>query len=107
MNGIDCSARVVGDAASDDRYEDVLRIEPSTEVADIEADIHHQKVRAASRAQHRERLIDVFGVRNTGALFNCKLGCRGELPAERADNEESHGLAPCHSSNCGSSSHQL
>jgi hypothetical protein len=79
----------------------------SIEVADIEADIHHQKVRATSRAQHRERLIDVFSVRNAGAFFHCKLGCGGELAAERADNEESHGLAPCHSSNGGSSSHQF
>jgi hypothetical protein len=46
-------------------------------------------------------------VRDAGAFFHCKLGCGGELAAERADNEESHGLAPCHSSNGGSSTHQL
>jgi hypothetical protein len=40
-------------------------------------------------------------VRDAGALFHCKLGCGGELAAERADNEESHGLAPCHSSISG------
>src|SRR4029078_7584084 len=93
MSGIARRARVVGDAAGNDRDMDVLRIKPPIEVADIEADIHHQKVRAAPGAKHRERLIVVFSVRDAGALFHCELGCGSELAAERADNEESHGFS--------------
>ena len=94
MNGIDGRARVIGDAAGDDRNMDALGVEPRHEVADIEANIHHQQIGAASGTQHGERLLVAFGVGDAGALFHCEFGRGGELAAERADNEESHGLAP-------------
>ena len=40
------------------------------------------------------RLLVAFGVGNVGALVHRELGRDGELAAERADDQESHGLAP-------------
>src|SRR5262249_9704731 len=107
MYGIHCRARIVGDAARDDRHVDMFGIKTPVEVAYVEADVHHQKVGAASGAQNCECLIVTFGVGDASALFHCKFGCGAELAAERADNEKSHGLAPCHSSSGGWASHQL
>ena len=73
----------------------MLGVEPCIQVTDVEADIDHQKIGATPGAEHSERLLVALGVRNAGTLFHCKLGCGGELTAERADNEKSHGLAPC------------
>jgi hypothetical protein len=94
VNGVDRGARVIGDAASDDRHVDALGVEPRHQVADVEADVHQQQVRTAAGAQDSERLLIAFGMGDAGALVHRELGCGGELAAERADDQESHGLAP-------------
>ena len=94
MDGVDRGARVVGDAAGDDRHVDALGVESRHQVADVEGDVHHQQVGAAAGAQHGERLLVAFGVSDAGALVHRELGRGGELAAERADDQESHGLAP-------------
>jgi len=94
MDGGDCRAGVVVDAASDDRHMDVLGLELLHKVANVDGDIHHEQVGAAAGTQHGVRLRDVLGVSDGGALVHRDLGCGGELAVERADDQETHGEAP-------------
>jgi hypothetical protein len=86
MDGVDRRARVVGDAAGHDRNVDALGIEPAHQVADVEADVHHQQVGAAAGTQHGERLLVAFGMGDAGALVHRDLARGGELASERADD---------------------
>ena len=92
MDGGDRGAGVGGGAAGDDRRVDVLGFEPVHELADVDRDIDHQQIGAAAGAQHGERLGDVGGVGDRGALIHRDLGRGGELAVERADDQEPHGL---------------
>ena len=87
MDGVDRGARVVGDAAGDDRHVDALGVEPGDQVADVEADVDHQQVGAAAGAQHGERLLVAFGMGDGGALVHRDLGRGGELAPQRADDQ--------------------
>jgi hypothetical protein len=79
-------ARIGGGAASNDRRVNVLGFEPGDEVADVDRDIDHQKIRAAPGAQHRKRLGDIGGVSDRRALIHRDLGRGGELAVERAND---------------------
>ena len=73
---------------------DALGVEPRDQVADVERHVDHHQVGAAARAQHGERLRVAFGVGDARALVHGELGGGGELALQRADDQESHGLAP-------------
>jgi hypothetical protein len=94
MNGVDRRARIIGDAAGDERHVDAFGIEPRHQIADVEGNIHHQQIGAAAGAQDRERLLVRVGVGDRGALVHGELGGGGELALKRADDQEAHGLAP-------------
>ena len=66
----------------------------ATRSRDVDRDLDHQQVGAAAGAQHRQRLVDGFGVGDGGAAVHRDLGRGGELALERADDEKSHGLDP-------------
>ena len=87
VDGVDSGARVIGDAAGDDRHMDAFGVEALDEVADIERDVDHQQVGAATGAQHGERLLVAFGVGDGGALVHRDLARGGELPSECADDQ--------------------
>ena len=53
----DRGARVVGDAAGDDRHMDVLGLQADDERADVDCDVDHEQVGAAAGAQHAQRLL--------------------------------------------------
>ena len=91
MDGGDGGAGVVAGPAGDDRHGDALGFEAEHEIADVERDIDHQQVGAAAGAQHRERLLDRFGMGDAGALLHRELGRGGELTLERSDDQEAHG----------------
>ena len=93
VDGVDRGARVIGDAAGDDRHVDALGVEPRHQVADVEGDVDHQQIGAAAGAQHGERLLVVLGVGDRCALVHRDLARGGELASERADDQESHGLS--------------
>ncbi len=86
----DGGARVGTGPAGDDRHVDVLVLEPRHEVADIDRDVDHQQVGAAPRAQDAKGLLDVFGMGDGRALLHRELGREGELPFQRADDQEAH-----------------
>ncbi len=67
-----------------------LGIEPRDQVADVEGNVHHQKVGAAAGTQHGEGLLVAFGVGDAGALVHRDLARGSELASERADDQESH-----------------
>ena len=91
MDGAHRGARVVADAAGDDRHMDALGVERGDQVADVDGDVDHQQVGAAAGAQHGERLLVAFGVGDVGALVHRDLARDGELAAQRADDEKAHG----------------
>jgi hypothetical protein len=92
MNRGDRGARVGRGAASHDRHMNVLGFEPAHQFANGDGDVHHQQIGAAAGAQHGQPLRDVGGVSDGRALLHGELGRGGELAAERADDEEPHGL---------------
>ena len=94
VDGGDGCACIVADAAGDDRRGDALGFEPQHQVTNVERDVHHQQIGAAARAQHVERLIDIDGVRDTGALVHRELGRGCELAVEASDDEEAHCKGP-------------
>ena len=63
----------------------------ATRSRDVERDLDHHQVGAAAGAQHRQRLVDAFGVGDGCAAVHRDLGRGGELALERADDEKSHG----------------
>ena len=94
LNGRDRGARIGGGAAGDDRRMNVLGFEASDQIADVDGDVDHQEVGAASGAQHRERLGDIRGMGDQRALVHRELGRGGELAVERADDQKAHLVIP-------------
>ena len=74
MDRGDRGARIVGDAAGDDRHVDVLGLEPHHQVADVEADVDQQQVGALAAAQHAHGLLAVLGVGHRRAVVHGDLG---------------------------------
>ena len=91
----DRRARVGAGPASDDRHVDVLMLEPRDQVADVDADIHHEEVGAAAGPQHAQRLLDILGVGDGGAFVDRELGRERQLTLERPDDQEAHDTIPC------------
>jgi hypothetical protein len=90
MDRRDRRARVGRGPAGDHRYRDVLGFQPRDQVADVDRDFDHQQIGAAPGAQHAQRHLGVFGMRNGRALFHGEFGGKRELPAQRADDQEAH-----------------
>ncbi len=87
----DRSAGVVGDAAGDDRYMDVLGLEPHHQVADVESDIDQQQVGALAAAQYPHRLFVVLRMGDGSAVVHGDLGGGRELALQCANDEKPHG----------------
>ncbi len=94
VDGGDRGAGVVAHAAGHDRHRDALRFEPLHQVADVQRHVDHQQIGAASRSQHRQGLVDAFGVGDARALLHRELGRGGKLALEAADDQEAHGSVP-------------
>ncbi len=94
LDGGDRGARVGRGAAGDDRRVDVLGLEPGHQLADVDRNVDHQKVRAATGAQHGERLGDIRGMGDQRALVHRDLGRGGELAVKRADDQKAHLVIP-------------
>ena len=62
----------------------------ATNLRDRQRDIDHQQVGALG-AQHRQRLVEAFGMGHVRAVGDGDLGGRDELALETADNDEAHG----------------
>jgi len=65
---------VVGDAAGDDRYMNMLGFEPHHQIADIEGDVDQQEVGALAAAQHPHRLFMVLRMGHGSAIVHRDLG---------------------------------
>src|SRR5579883_21578 len=78
------------DAAGDHRDDDALLPQALDHAADIELHIHHDEVGALSRAQRRERRLDVADMRDLGATCERYLARRADVALEGAEDEETH-----------------
>ncbi len=90
VDGGDGGLGIGVDAAGDDRRVDVLGRKPRHQRRDVDRDIDHQEIGAASGAQDRKRLVGIVGVRHRCALVHGVFGGERELTLEGSDDEEAH-----------------